>query len=61
MPSFFADDDDLSGHLGFDEYISMLAEMHSLTASFRAHDPSGTGMATLPYTTFLQLVFSARN
>ena len=39
----------------------MLAELHCLTASFRAHDPSGSGAAHLPYASFMQLVFSARN
>lgn len=54
-------DDDLSGQLGFDEYIRLLAELSSLTAAFRARDPAGAGHATFSYNDFLALVFSARS
>lgn len=54
------DDEDHSGTIGIDEFISMLAEMHSLTALFRAHDPAGTGSANLQYATFMQMVYASR-
>ena len=61
-PSLFnSDDADHSGFIGLDEYISLLAELHSLTAAFRAHDPSGTGAAHLQYATFMGIVYAARN
>jgi hypothetical protein len=60
-PPARADDDDHSGTLGLDEYISLLAELHSLTAAFRAHDPAGSGAAHLQYATFMQMVYAARN
>ena len=60
-PPEHADDDDHSGTLGLDEYISLLAELHSLTAAFRAHDPAGSGAAHLQYATFMQIVYAARN
>ena len=53
----------LSGKVRDDqyEYISLLAELHSLTAAFRAHDPAGSGAAHLQYATFMQIVYAARN
>jgi peflin len=58
---FSAVDLDSSGSIGFDEFVQALVEVNTLTTSFRAFDPSGCGRATLDYSTFLNLVFSARS
>jgi Ca2+-binding EF-hand superfamily protein len=44
---FQAYDEDVSGTIGFDEYVMLLAELNCLTTTFRKYDPSSCGSATL--------------
>jgi hypothetical protein len=39
----------------------VLAEVNSLTSSFRRHDTGGTGHATLDYGTFMHMIYATRS
>jgi Ca2+-binding EF-hand superfamily protein len=58
---FSAFDEDVSGQLGFDEFVQLLAELNALTALFRRHDTTGAGVATMDYASFMSIVFATRS
>mmetsp|Transcript_13494 Transcript_13494/g.24978 ORF Transcript_13494/g.24978 Transcript_13494/m.24978 type:complete len:208 (-) Transcript_13494:85-708(-) len=47
-----------TGGLGFDSFIQLFCELHSLTESFKKHDTERNGQATFQYEDFLDAAYT---